>query len=90
MNDDFAKEFVKVIGSFWIGIMILMIVLFTSGCSQGWSVGGVALTPQDTVSNTVFTELMGADSVVHYYHGKVYTRSNWCWLHHEFEDVTHE
>ena len=24
MNDDFAKEFVKVIGSFWIGIMILM------------------------------------------------------------------
>ena len=73
-------------------VRVMASILLTSflGCSQGWSVGGVALTPQDTVSNTVFIELMGADSVIHYYHGRVYTRSNWCWLHHEFEDVTHE
>ena len=73
-------------------VRVMASILLTSllGCSQGWSLGGVALTPQDTVSNTVFIELMGADSVTHYYHGKVYTRSNWCWLHHEFEDVTHE
>ena len=65
-------------------------MLLTSllGCSHGWSVGGVVLTPQDTVSNTVFIELMGADSVLHYYHGKVYNQSNWCWLHHQFEDIT--
>jgi len=73
-------------------VRVMASILLTSflGCSQGWSVGGVALTPQDTVSNTVFIELMGADSVVHYYHGRIYTQSNWCWLHHQFEDVEHE
>jgi hypothetical protein len=73
-------------------VRVMALILLTSflGCSQGWSVGGVVLTPQDTVQNTVFIELMGADSVVHYYHGRVYTRSNWCWLHHQFEDVEHE
>tara|TARA_R110002012_G_scaffold263145_1_gene445645 strand:+ start:1553 stop:1786 length:234 start_codon:yes stop_codon:yes gene_type:complete len=73
-------------------VRVMALVLLTSflGCGQGWSVGGVVLTPQDTVQNTVFIELMGADSVIHYYHGRVYTRSNWCWLHHQFEDVEHE
>jgi len=73
-------------------VRVMASILLTSflGCGQGWSVGGVVLTPQDTVQNTVFIELMGADSVVHYYHGRVYTRSNWCWLHHQFEDVEHE
>ena len=73
-------------------VRVMASILLTSflGCSQGWSLGGVALTPQDTVSNTVFIELMGADSVLHYYHGRVYTKSNWCWLHHQFEDVEHE
>ena len=49
-------------------VRVMASILLTSflGCSQGWSVGGVALTPQDTVSNTVFIELMGADSVIHY------------------------
>ena len=73
-------------------VRVITILLFTSflGCSQGWSVGGVVLTPQDTASNTVFIEIMDADSNMHYYHGRVYTRSNWCWLHHQFEDVEHE
>jgi hypothetical protein len=73
-------------------VRVITILLLTSflGCGQGWSVGGVVLTPQDTVSNTVFIEIMGADSVVHYYHGTVYTKSNWCWRHHQFEDVAHE
>lgn len=65
----------------------LLSILTLSSCSQGWSVANLELTPQDTVSNTVFIEVMGADSVVHYYHGKIYTQSNWCWLHHQFEDV---
>ena len=73
-------------------VRVMTILLLTSflGCSQGWSVGGVVITPQDTVSNTVFIEIMGADSVVHYYHGRVYTKSNWCWLHNQFEDIEHE
>tara|TARA_R100000742_G_C4211590_1_gene37825 strand:- start:42 stop:284 length:243 start_codon:yes stop_codon:yes gene_type:complete len=65
----------------------LLFIILMGGCSQGWSVSGIHITPQDTVTNTVFIEIMGVDSVVHYYHGKIYTQSNWCWLHHQFEDV---
>ena len=39
-------------------------LLITSGipsCSQGWIVGNIPLTPQDTVTNTVFTEIVDAD-----------------------------
>ena len=73
-------------------VRVITILLLTSflGCSQGWSVGSVVLTPQDTVQNTVFIEIMDADSNMHYYHGKIYTSSNWCWLHHQFEDLAHE
>jgi hypothetical protein len=71
-------------------MICLLLISTISGCSQGWIVGGVVITPQDAVANTVFIEIMGADSVMHYYHGKVYTKSNWCWLHHQFEDITHE
>ena len=73
-------------------VQVITILSLTSflGCGQGWSVGGVVLTPQDTVQNTVFIEIMDADSNMHYYHGKIYTRSNWCWLHHQFEDLAHE
>lgn len=73
-------------------VRVIIILLLTSflGCSQGWSVGGVVLTPQDTVTNTVFIEIMGTDSVLHYYHGRIYKQSNWCWLHHQFEDLEHE
>ena len=73
-------------------VQVITILLLTSflGCGQGWSVGGVVLTPQDTVQNTVFIEIVDADSNMHYYHGKIYTKSNWCWLHHQFEDIAHE
>ena len=65
----------------------LLCMSMTGGCSHGWSVAGYEITPQDTVTNTVFIEVMGVDSVLHYYHGRVYETSNWCWIHHQFEDV---
>ena len=68
-----------------MGILLCMNII--SGCSQGWKVGGIQLTPQDTVTNTVFIEIMDADSNMHYYHGRLYTESNWCWKHNQFEDV---
>jgi len=64
----------------------LLCMSMTGGCSHGWSVAGYEITPQDTVTNTVFIEVM-IDSVLHYYHGRVYEESNWCWIHHQFEDV---
>ncbi len=65
----------------------LLIMSGIPSCSQGWIVGNIPLTPQDTVTNTVFIEVMGIDSVLHYYHGRVYEESNWCWIHHQLEDV---
>ena len=73
-----------------VQVIIFLFLITIIGCSQGWSVGGVVLTPQDTVQNTVFIEIMDADSNMHYYHGKIYTSSNWCWLHNEFEDIKHD
>jgi hypothetical protein len=73
-----------------IRVMIFLLFITITGCGTGWSVGGYQITPQDTVSNTVFIEIMGTDSVVHYYHGTVYTNSNWCWRHHQFEDIANE
>tara|TARA_R100001443_G_scaffold39373_2_gene52693 strand:- start:457 stop:696 length:240 start_codon:yes stop_codon:yes gene_type:complete len=70
-----------------VRVMALMLITSFLGCSQGWSVGGVALTPQDTVTNTVFIEIMGTDSSLHYYHDRVYQTRNWCWVHHQYEDV---
>ena len=66
---------------------LLLCIVTTGGCSHGWSVGSYQITPQDTVTNTVFIEVMGIDSVLHYYHGRVHETSNWCWIHHQFEDV---
>ena len=68
-----------------MGILLCMNII--SGCSQGWKVGGIQLTPQDTVTNTVFIEIMDVDSNMHYYHGRIYSESNWCWKHNQFEDV---
>ena len=68
-------------------MMSLLNMLIVSSCNQGWSVSGIQITPQDTVTNTVFIEIMGVDSVVHYYHGKIYSQSNWCWKHNQFEDL---
>ena len=68
-----------------MGILLCMNII--SGCSQGWKVGGIQLTPQDTVTNTVFIEIMDVDSNMHYYHGRLNTESNWCWKHNQFEDV---
>ena len=68
-------------------IISLLSMLMISSCSQGWSVGSYQITPQDTVTNTVFIEIMGVDSVMHYYHGRIYSESNWCWVHNQFEDV---
>ena len=65
---------------------LLLLSLINVSCSSGWSVGGYELTPADTTNNTVFIEIMGTDSVVHYYYNGLY-ETNWCWMHQQFEDV---
>ena len=68
-------------------MIFLLIIAGISNCSQGWVVGSLPLTPQDTVTNTVFIEIVDADSTMHWYHGKIYEYSNWCYRHDEWEDI---
>ena len=71
-------------------VQVMTFLLIISGipsCSQGWVVANVPLTPQDTLTNTVFTEIMDADSVVHWFHGRISDDSNWCYKHQRLEEV---
>ena len=56
-------------------------------CSQGWSISGIELTPSDTTRNTVFLEIVDADSVIHWYHGRVNNHSNFCYRHDDWEEL---
>ncbi len=68
-------------------IVLLIFLLLTSCGSQGWVVANLPLTPSDTVTNSVFIEVMDVDSVTHWYHGKIYEESNYCYKHDSFEDI---
>ena len=68
-------------------IFLLGIITMQSCGSQGWIVAGVPLTPQDTVTNTVFTEIIDADSVVHWFHGSIGDYSTWCYKHERWDEV---
>ena len=68
-------------------MIFLLTIMGVQSCSQGWIVGNIPLTPQDTVTNTVFIEIVDADSTTHWYHGKIYDHSNWCYAHDEWEDI---
>lgn len=68
-------------------MLLLSISLFPQCGSQGWIVGNLPLTPQDTAQNTVFIEIVDVDSVIHWYHGQIYESQNWCYKHYQLEDV---
>ena len=73
-----------------VTIFLLSIATLSSCSSSGWSVAGWELSPSDTSSNTVFIEIMGSDSTMHYYHGRILEQANWCWIHQCFEDLSYE
>tara|TARA_R100001443_G_scaffold40313_1_gene53770 strand:- start:1730 stop:1975 length:246 start_codon:yes stop_codon:yes gene_type:complete len=65
----------------------LLIILGIPNCNRGWIVGNIPLTPQDTVTNTVFIEIVDADSSVHWFHGSISIDGNWCYKHQRMEEV---
>ena len=66
---------------------LLSIVTIQNCENEGWVVGNLPLSPQDTLTNTVFIEIVDADSTIHWYHRKIYEYSNWCYNHNEWEDI---
>ena len=65
----------------------LLIILGIPNCNRGWIVGNIPLTPQDTVTNSVFIEIVDADSSVHWFHGSISNYSNWCYKHQRWEEI---
>ena len=71
-------------------VRVMIFLLIMSGipsCNQGWIVGNIPLTPQDTLTNTVFTEIMDVDSTIHWFHGRISDDSNWCYKHQRMEQI---
>ena len=70
-----------------VRVMIFLLgILGMQSCSQGWIVGNIPITPQDSVINSDFIEIVDADSTMHWYHGNI-TDYNWCYKHEEYEEV---
>ena len=70
-----------------VQLMTFLLSMSIMSCSQGWAIAGVEITPSDTTKNTVFIEIIDADSVEHWYHGKIYSDDNWCYKHEQYENV---
>ena len=69
-------------------LTLLTIFLLLTGCgNQGWIVANIPLAPEDSVSNSVFIEIMDADSSIHWFHGRISNHGNWCYKHQRLEEV---
>ena len=69
-------------------LTLLTIFLLLTGCgNQSWIIANIPLAPEDSVSNSVFIEIMDVDSVVHWFHGRISDHGNWCYKHQRLEEV---
>ena len=71
-------------------VRVMTFLLIMSGipsCSQGWIVGNIPMGDEEKFTNTVFTEIVDADSVVHWFHGRISDYNNWCYKHQRLEEV---
>ena len=68
-------------------VPLIISLLFTGCGSQGWVVANLPLAPEDSVSNSVFIEIMDADSSIHWFHGRISNHGNWCYKHQRLEEV---
>ena len=54
-----------------IPILLMIFLLFTGCGNQGWIVANIPLD-QETNKNKVFIDIVDSDSVIHWYHGRIY------------------
>jgi len=40
MDDEFVKDFMKVIGVLWFVLVVFLVVSLLNGCNAGWSIAG--------------------------------------------------
>jgi hypothetical protein len=67
-------------------LMILGIITTVSGCNSGLSVGGLEISPSDSVEIS-YLVIVDQDSSQHWYRPSIETGDNYCYKHHSWEDV---
>jgi len=70
---------------------VLFFILLLPSCRGGWSVGGLEVSPPDSL-NTDFMIITDQDSVQHFYvrttsGGGILVGDNWCHRHEKWETV---
>ena len=74
---------------FWWVVMLLMILVIITtitGCKSGWSVGGLQISPSDSV-HIDYLVIIDQDSSQHWYEPSIEIGDNYCYKHHIWEDV---
>jgi len=74
---------------FWWLVMLLMIlgiITTVSGCNSGLSVGGLEISPSDSVEIS-YLVIIDQDSSQHWYRPSIEIGDNYCYKHHSWEDV---
>ena len=67
-------------------LMILGIITTISGCKGNWSVGGLQISPSDSV-HIDYLVIVDQDSSQHWYEPSIEIGDNYCYKHHIWEDV---
>ena len=71
-------------------LFILLIITTVTGCKSGWSVGGLDISPSDSIS-IEYLVITDQDSVQHLYRPSILegivVGDNYCHKHNVWEDV---
>ena len=80
------KELILLLSWLLFMLMILGIIITISGCKSGWSVGGLEISPSDSV-HIDYLIIIDQDSTQHWYKPSIEIGDNYCYKHHIWEDV---
>ncbi len=82
------KKNEKILLGSWIALLVMILVMITTftGCNGGWSVGGLQITPSDSVEIS-YLVIVDQDSSEHWYEPSIEMGGNYCYKHHIWEDV---
>ena len=65
---------------------VLFFVFLLPSCNGGWSIGGLEISPSDSV-NIDYLIIIDQDSSHHWYKPNIEIGDNYCYKHHIWEDV---
>ena len=76
------KDLIKVV----LIVTIIFAVFILSACRSGWSIGGLEISPSDSIYID-YLVIVDQDSFQHWYDPSIEIGDNYCYKHHIWEDV---